>query len=320
MAEITEDISAAVKTLQAGQLVAIPTETVYGLAANALSEQAVMQIFEAKHRPTFDPLIVHIGRMEDVDRFALEIPDAARTLMTNAWPGPLTILLKKNPCIPDLVTSGLDTVGLRMPHHALTLHLLQQLEFPLAAPSANPFGYISPTTARHVQAQLGEAIPLILDGGPCEVGVESTIIDCSPGQPMIHRLGGLSREDIERWVGPVQLNIHANENPVAPGMLTSHYAPRKPMLVGNMEELLKLHQHKRVAILSFTTSYDGYPHVRLSANGDLREAARNLFASMRVLDAMDGDVILAEWVPDEGLGMAINDRLKRASTTARSAH
>ncbi|MFM7310765.1 MAG: L-threonylcarbamoyladenylate synthase, partial [Flavobacteriales bacterium] len=173
---------------------------------------------------------------------------------------------------------------------------------------------------RHVQAQLGEAIPLILDGGPCEVGVESTIIDCSQGQPIIHRLGGLSKEDIERWVGPVQLNIHANENPVAPGMLTSHYAPRKPMLVGNMEELLNLHQHKRVAILSFTTSYDGYPHVRLSANGDLREAARNLFASMRVLDAMDGDVILAEWVPDEGLGMAINDRLKRASTTARSAH
>ena len=320
MAEITEDISLAVKTLQAGDLVAIPTETVYGLAANALNEQSVMRIFEAKQRPTFDPLIVHIGRMEDVDLYATEIPDAARTLMAKAWPGPLTILLKKNPIIPDLVTSGLDTVGLRMPHHALTLHLLQQLDFPLAAPSANPFGYISPTTARHVQAQLGEVIPLILDGGPCEVGVESTIVDCSHERPIIHRLGGLSKEEIESWIGPVEVNIHASENPAAPGMLTSHYAPRKPMIVGDIPSLLEENRNKRVAILSFQTTYDGYPHVRLSAEGNLNEAARNLFASMRVLDAMEGDMIIAEWVPEEGLGLAINDRLKRASAIEPSTH
>ena len=309
---IATDLFEAQSLLKSGKLVAIPTETVYGLAANALNADAVIHIFETKNRPHFDPLIVHVGGMEQVDEVAAHIPEVAYLLMEALWPGPLTIVLQKHERVPHIVTSGLDTVGVRMPDHPLTLELLRSLNFPLAAPSANPFGYISPTSALHVAEQLGNRIPYILDGGECTIGVESTIIDCSGDTPTILRLGGTAVETIEEIIGHVQVNAISTSAPQAPGMLHSHYAPRKPLLVGNIHELL--HDHgSNVSILSFKDSFHNFRNIRLSETGDLHEAARNLFAAMRKLDADHHELILAEFVPDFGLGRAINDRLKRAS-------
>jgi L-threonylcarbamoyladenylate synthase len=309
---IADNIQEAQTLLNAGKLVAIPTETVYGLAANALNADAVIHIFETKNRPHFDPLIVHVGHMEQVREVATHIPDVAIKLMEALWPGPLTIVLQKHERVPHIVTSGLDTVGVRMPNHALTLELLQSLNFPLAAPSANPFGYISPTSALHVAEQLSERVPYILDGGECSIGVESTIIDCSGDVPTILRLGGTAVEIIEEIIGPVEVNAISTSSPQAPGMLHSHYAPRKPLLVGNIHELL--HEHGNdVSILSFKDSFHNFRNIRLSETGDLHEAARNLFAGMRKLDADQHSLIIAEYVPDYGLGRAINDRLKRAA-------
>ena len=309
---LSSQLEEALALLNAGKLVAIPTETVYGLAANALNADAVIHIFETKNRPHFDPLIVHVASHEQVADVAIDISEAAHLLMRTLWPGPLTIVLRKHECIPHIVTSGLDTVGVRMPDHALTLELLRSLDFPLAAPSANPFGYISPTSALHVAEQLGERIPYILDGGECRVGVESTIIDCTTATPTILRLGGTSVETIQELIGEVNVNAISTSAPQAPGMLHSHYAPRKPLLVGNIHELL--HDHgSNVSILSFKDSFHNFRNIRLSETGDLHEAARNLFAAMRTLDADHHELILAEFVPDFGLGRAINDRLKRAS-------
>ncbi len=310
---ISSQLKDAIALLNAGRLVAIPTETVYGLAANALNADAVIHIFETKNRPHFDPLIVHVADIEQVNEVASHIPAHARILMEALWPGPLTIVLPKHERVPHIVTSGLDTVGVRMPDHTLTLQLLHSLEFPLAAPSANPFGYISPTSAQHVAEQLGDRIPYILDGGECSVGVESTIIDCTGDTPTILRLGGTSVETIEEIIGPIRVNAISTSSPQAPGMLHSHYAPRKPLLVGNIHELL--HENgSNVSILSFKDSFHNYRNIRLSETGDLHEAARNLFAAMRKLDADHHELIIAEFVPDYGLGRAINDRLKRAST------
>ena len=306
------DISFAAGLLQDGKLVAIPTETVYGLAANALNADAVLNIFEAKNRPHFDPLIVHVGSINQAQHLTRHISSEAQKLMEAFWPGPLTIVLAKKDIIPHIVTSGMDTVGLRMPSHPMTLELLAHLEFPLAAPSANPFGYISPTSAAHVAEQLGDHIPYILDGGECTVGVESTIIDCTSNVPRILRLGGLSVEAIEEVIGPVEINAISTSSPQAPGMLHSHYAPRKQLLLGNIHDLL--HDHgPDVSILSFRDSYHNYRNIRLSESGDLHEAARNLFSAMRKLDADHHTCIIAEFVPDYGLGRAINDRLKRAA-------
>lgn len=309
---LSSQLEEALALLNAGKLVAIPTETVYGLAANALNADAVIHIFETKNRPHFDPLIVHVADIEQVNEVASHIPAHARTLMEALWPGPLTIVLRKHERVPHIVTSGLDTVGVRMPNHPLTLELLRSLDFPLAAPSANPFGYISPTSALHVAEQLGDRIPYILDGGECIVGVESTIIDCSGDTPTILRLGGTSVETIEEIIGSVHVNAISTSSPQAPGMLHSHYAPRKPMLVGNIHELLH-DQGSNVSILSFKDSFHNYRNIRLSETGDLHEAARNLFAAMRKLDADHHELIIAEFVPDYGLGRAINDRLKRAA-------
>jgi L-threonylcarbamoyladenylate synthase len=309
---IATDLFEAQSLLKSGKLVAIPTETVYGLAANALNADAVIHIFETKNRPHFDPLIVHVASHEQVADVAIDISEAAHLLMRKLWPGPLTIVLRKHECIPHIVTSGLDTLGVRMPDHPLTLELLRSLNFPLAAPSANPFGYISPTSALHVAEQLGERIPYILDGGECRVGVESTIIDCTTATPTILRLGGTSVETIQELIGEVNVNAISTSAPQAPGMLHSHYAPRKPLLVGNIHELL--HEHgSNVSILSFKDSFHNFRNIRLSETGDLHEAARNLFAAMRKLDADHHELIIAEFVPDFGLGRAINDRLKRAA-------
>jgi len=227
-------------------------------------------------------------------------------------PGPITFLLDRKENVPDLITSGLPQVAVRIPDHQLTLDLLSKLDFPLAAPSANPFGYISPTTALHVQQQLGEKIDYILDGGDCRVGVESTIIGFENGKIIVYRLGGLSVEDLEAFAS-VELRINSSSDPKAPGQLKTHYAPRKPLIIGNIEELLKANEGRRMAVMSFSKKYNANTTV-LSEKADLSEAAKKLFSVMRELDAQDCEFILAEEFPDSFLGKAINDRLRRAAT------
>lgn len=313
MADIGKDILQAKKLLTAGELVAIPTETVYGLAANALDSVAVTKIFVVKARPTFDPLIVHVASMEQAKKYVSSFPEKAQTLAQHFWPGPLTLVLPKQSIIPDIVTSGLDTVGIRCPDHVLTRNLLSTLPFPLAAPSANPFGYVSPTTTAHVNGQLGDSIPYILEGGPCRVGLESTIVGFENNEPVIYRRGGISEEAIARLIGKVNSKLHSS-NPVAPGQLDSHYAPRKKFVLGDIALLKKDFQDQKIGVLRFKKADQSDKHeLVLSNNGDLEEAARNLFAMLRQLDQMDIEVILAEQAPDVGIGKAINDRLQRAA-------
>jgi L-threonylcarbamoyladenylate synthase len=316
MAEIGSDISRAREILDAGQLVAIPTETVYGLAGNAYDPVAVTEIFSVKNRPAFDPLIVHTDRIGRIAEFADEIPEKLKLLAEAFWPGPMTLILKKKSVIPDIITSGLDTVAVRMPRHPVTLALLAELRYPLAAPSANPFGYVSPTTAAHVNQQLGRKIRYILDGGPCSVGIESTIIGCEDGEPVIYRLGGKTIEKIEEIVGPVRLGIRDYAGVVAPGMLKSHYAPAKTIILFRDALPESETDWRRTGILAFSKIWDKAPESNqfiLSRNSDVKEAGKNLFTALRWLDSLDIDIIYAELVPDRGIGRAINDRLKRAS-------
>ncbi|MGB6047574.1 MAG: L-threonylcarbamoyladenylate synthase [Flavobacteriales bacterium] len=318
---IGPDIQRAVQLLEQGEAVAIPTETVYGLAANAYNEAAVLKIFQAKQRPAFDPLIVHVHSLEQVKEVVsflnLDHEDTrkeAEALMEKFWPGPLTLVLPKTDRVPDLVTSGLDTVAVRMPAHPMALELLRSVGFPLAAPSANPFGYVSPTTAQHVADQLGGLIPYILDGGPCTVGVESTIIgwESDTGQWVLYRPGGTPVAEIEAVIGMIG-RAKKRVLPASPGMLESHYAPRKPVYIGDVQAMMKEHAGKRIAVLAFSEKHDAQHSEVLSPTGDPTEAARHLFAALRKLDASDADVILAEIFPQKGLGAAINDRLHRAS-------
>ncbi|PRY84981.1 L-threonylcarbamoyladenylate synthase [Mongoliibacter ruber] len=318
MARIGTDIKLAKDLLESGELVAIPTETVYGLAGNALSPDAVAKIFETKKRPSFDPLIVHTDSIEKVNDFVKEFPRPLKELANVFWPGPLTLLLPRKVSIPDLVTSGLDTVAVRIPSHSLTRSLLAELDFPLAAPSANPFGYISPTQASHVNDQLGAHIPYILDGGASEVGLESTIVGLEGDQVTVYRLGGLDVHQIEGIVGPVQVMAHSSSNPKSPGMLKSHYAPTKPFVLGDLDKLIEEYKKKGqvFAVLSFDKVFANLSErlqIRLSQTSDTQEAAKNLFAAMRALDSLDVSVILSELLPEEGLGRAVNDRLKRAA-------
>lgn len=316
MSMIGTDINLASELLRQGQLVAIPTETVYGLAANALDNKAVLSIFEAKNRPTFDPLIVHADSLESVSQYVIDLPEPARRLAEAFWPGPLTLVLPKDPRIADLVTAGLPTVAVRVPNHPVTLELLRSLDFPLAAPSANPFGYISPTAASHVAAQLGEAIPYILDGGECQIGIESTILGFQEGKPVVLRLGGLSLEAIESVIGKVPTILHSDSNPQAPGMLKSHYAPRKPLYLATRDQVLVQVAKPGIGGLFFKYGDDLEnltDSLILSSNGDFREAAHHLFGYLRYLDTLPIREIWVEKLPDQDLGRAINDRLLRAS-------
>jgi L-threonylcarbamoyladenylate synthase len=316
MALIGSDIQQAKLFLSKGEVVGIPTETVYGLAGNAFDIEAVSKIFEVKKRPTFDPLIVHTNSIERLREFVQYIPEKAQLLAQKFMPGPLTLLLPKHSSIPDLVTSGLDTVAVRIPNHSLTLALLEQLDFPLAAPSANPFGYISPTSAKHVAKQLGDKIPYILDGGECQVGIESTIVGFENEEVIVYRKGGLAIEEIEKVVGKVQVISHSSSNPKAPGMLKSHYAPRKEMFILDNDNLKKETQKDRIGYLAFQEYNVDLPQnsqLILSESGSYREAAKNLFAYMRAFDAMDIDKIFVELLPEKDLGIAINDRLRRAA-------
>lgn len=317
-AVIGTDVDHASDLLQRGEVVGIPTETVYGLAADAFNESAVLRIFEVKQRPSFDPLILHIGSAQRIASVAREVSPEAVALMEAFWPGPLTLILPKHPSVPDLVTSGSDRVGVRMPSHPLTRELLEQTGFPLAAPSANPFGYVSPTTAQHVADQLGDLIPYILDGGPCSVGIESSIVGLVPATNgekerwTLMRPGGVPVEAMEAIIGPLE-RIQGHGRTMAPGMMESHYSPGKPTYVGDVPALLERYASQRIGVISFTRRYAVHRCEVLSPFGDVKEAARGLFAAMRSLDRSDCEVILAEEFPDTGLGPAINDRLRRAS-------
>ncbi len=316
---IGTDLNAARQWLVAGNVVGIPTETVYGLAGNALNEEAVLTIFRVKNRPAFDPLIVHTDSLDKMRQLVRELPPMAEQLARMCWPGPLTLLLPKRGHIPDLTTSGLDTVAVRIPNHPLTLALLQSLDFPLAAPSANPFGYISPTTAQHVADQLGDQVPYILDGGPCPVGVESTIIGFNAaGKAVVYRLGGMAIEQLEAITGPLSVqpsNSNPQAAPQAPGMLTSHYAPRKPLTL-LADGALPSEVGTGVGALVFSDPLPDIPvenQLVLAPGGNIEEAARNLFAHLRRLDTLPVTQLYAQLVPNEGLGRAINDRLRRAA-------
>ncbi len=316
MAIIGKDIEQAIEVLKAGEVIGLPTETVYGLAGNAYNSEAITKIFTVKNRPTFDPLIVHTSSIERVREFVKEIPEQAQLLAKHFMPGPLTLLLPKKEVISDLVTSGLETVAVRIPSHPLALDLLQKLDFPLAAPSANPFGYISPTSAQHVDNQLGDKIKYILDGGECKVGIESSIIGFFDGEIVVLRKGGLAIEEIEAVVGKVSIEEHSSSNPKAPGMLKSHYAPRTRLLVIR-DSLLVEEDKSKIGYLGFDKFKADIPfenQLLLSPSGDLNEAAKNLFAYMRLLDARGFDKIYTELLPESGLGRAINDRIKRATT------
>ena len=317
MAELGTDIHKAAAFLKQGNPVAIPTETVYGLAANALDEKAVRKIYEVKNRPLHNPLILHLSGKEELDKYVNDIPTVVHQLIEHFWPGPLTLLLQKKETVPEIITHGMPRVAVRVPNHPLTLELLKNLSFPLAAPSANPSGYISPTQAEHVQQQIGTKIPYILDGGNCTQGIESTIVGFDNNEVIIYRLGAVSMEEIENITGDVSFYIRDENTPQAPGMLLKHYSPRTPfyltedylLTIKNMEE-------KKIGLLLFKQ-----PEINLnitqqevlSVNGNLKEAASNLYAAMHRLDAANLDVIIAEKFPDDGIGKAINDRLERAA-------
>jgi L-threonylcarbamoyladenylate synthase len=311
----------AAKWLMQDEVVAIPTETVYGLAGNALSETAVLKIFKAKNRPHFNPLIVHTWHWDAIRTYVKNVPEEADKIAKQFCPGPITFLLEKKDIIPDLVTAGFHKVAIRIPAHGLTQQLLQALPFPLAAPSANRFGYVSPTTAAHVLQGLDGIIPYILDGGACQVGVESTIVDFEGDDVIVRRKGGISAEAISAVIGrPVLTRTHASDHPVAPGQLKSHYATQTPLFTGNIAELQETFVGKKIARLAFGPVNEGDADYifNLSPSANTDEAARHLFAMMRQADDCGADVILASLIPEEGLGAAINDRLQRAEHSNRS--
>ena len=318
MAEIGTSTTKAAELLMKGEVVALPTETVYGLAGNALDRKVVSEIFNIKNRPSFDPLIVHTHSTDQFKKFGLDIPEELLSLAENFWPGPLTLLIPKRHDIPDLVTSGSSLVAVRIPNHPLTLSVLAALPFPVAAPSANPFGYISPTTAQHVDDQLGSKISYILDGGPCNVGIESTIVGLVNKTLTIFRKGGLSKEKIQSETS-LKVKYHQipkNTLPNLPGSISSHYAPSTKLVRGLPGDWANNPNLENIAVLAFQNHYDFLPdqhQIALSPKGDLQEAAQNLFSAMRTLDALQPDLIIAEFFPERGLGIAINDRLQRAS-------
>jgi len=308
---ISTSVEDAARLMKAGQLVAFPTETVYGLGAVALDPKAVARIFEVKRRPRFDPLIVHVATPGGAFSLAATRPRLAQVLAEAFWPGPLTLVLPKSPLVPDIVTSGLGSVALRVPDHPVALALLETVGTPVAAPSANRFGRISPTRATHVQTDLGDDVSLILDGGPCRKGVESTVLSLLEEQPTLLRPGATTREQIEAVIGPIGFAQNTSAPHHSPGQLTSHYAPHTPMRKLTPETRPRVDE--RVGLLAIAPrDATGYAAVEvLSQSGDLLEAAAGLFAALRRLDAQRLDRIDCEMAPLRGIGVAINDRLAR---------
>lgn len=316
--EVSIDIGKAAGLLRCGHVVAVPTETVYGLAANGFDQSAVLKIFEAKQRPSYNPLILHCASKEQALELFKVIPKWAEELMDRFWPGPLTLVLPKTEKVPDIVTSGKDSVAVRVPAHPMFLRLLADLKFPLAAPSANLFGRISPTSADHVLHDLSGRIPMILNGGSCGHGIESTIIGMNDlGDPFILRQGSITQQILEDQIGKVDVFQDYADLPLAPGMLKRHYAPETPsFLVQDLSKWMEKVSHLKVGTMRFSqhSSYDEDKHLRiLSARGDIAEAAQNLYATMRELDQSEYDLLLFEKFPNNDLGVAINDKLDRAT-------
>lgn len=311
------DITYATELIKQGKLVAIPTETVYGLAANALNTNAVIKIFEAKNRPKFNPLIVHIDAIQSLKKYVEYVHPDLLQLADYFWPGPLTILCKKKISIHDLVTAGSPYVAIRIPNHPLALELLKETGLPLAAPSANPFGYISPTEARHVELQLNNKVDYILDGGPCEVGLESTIIKMNQYNEIeLLRKGVITAEELQQHTECKIVESNNNKIQEAPGMTKSHYAPHKKLIIGNIEKLLLSVQSQKIGVLSLQKKYSSGKIVHqeiLSSNGNTREAAKNLFTALHRLDAGTAEIIITELLPEAGIGAAINDKITRAA-------
>ncbi|MGE5506320.1 MAG: L-threonylcarbamoyladenylate synthase [Actinomycetota bacterium] len=308
LAACEDSIAEAGRLLAAGRLVAFPTETVYGLGGDATNDRAVAAIFEAKGRPSFNPLIVHVDQAGHVDGLVVA-DDRARALMARFWPGPLTLVLPraKDSPISLLAGAGLDTLAVRMPDHAVARALIRAAGRPLAAPSANRSGAVSPTTAAHVAACLGGRVAMILDGGPCRVGVESTVLDLSDARPVLLRPGGVAVEAIEAALGTEVVRPHADPTaPRSPGQLESHYAPGLPVRLG------ACCPRAGEALLAFGPA-PADATANLSPTGDLEEAAANLFAMLRALDRPGFTGIAVMPIPDHGLGLAINDRLRRAA-------
>ncbi|MGF1646152.1 MAG: L-threonylcarbamoyladenylate synthase [Kineosporiaceae bacterium] len=306
----------AAATLRSGGLVAFPTETVYGLGANALDATAVAGIFRAKRRPSFDPLIVHLAGAADAARLT-SLPPSAAALAARFWPGPLTLVLPRPRDIPGIVTSGLDTVAVRVPDHVVARELLLRAGVPVAAPSANRFGRLSPTTADHVRTDLDGEVDVIVDGGPTRWGVESTVVDARGDRPVVLRLGALTVEDIEAAVGAVEVRRGSDGRPATPGALPSHYAPGAPLRLATAGHPPPADRGTR-ACLAFRTVPPGYAAGEaLSPDGNLVTAAARLFEALHRLDAATRERglvgIVAEPLPEEGLGRAVNDRLRRAA-------
>jgi L-threonylcarbamoyladenylate synthase len=308
-------IADAAAVLARGGLVAFPTETVYGLGANALDARAVARVFEAKARPSFDPLIVHVASADRLEAVADGSDGRVGLLAARFWPGPLTLVLPKRRQLPDIVTSGLDTVGVRVPAHPAAHALLVAAALPIAAPSANPFGYVSPTTAAHVLEQLGDSVDLVLDGGPCRIGLESTVLSLSGERPTILRPGGVAREELEAALGTPIAVARAAGRPLAPGQLEQHYATRTPLRILVHPVQAPDAGEGRVGLLAQRpTAASGFAAVEvLAPDGAFATAAANLFSALRRLDALGLDLIVAEPCAERGLGLAIMDRLRRAA-------
>ncbi len=307
-----ENIARAAEIIRSGGLVSFPTETVYGLGADALNPVSVARIFQVKERPFFDPLIVHLADLSELGTAAREIAPAAKILAEKFWPGPLTLVLPRRERIPDIVTSGLDTVACRVPSHPVARKLISLSETLIAAPSANPFGYLSPTRAEHVESQLGGKIEMVLDGGPSPVGVESTIVKIENDEISLLRPGGIPVEEIEKVAGKIRKMKDTITNPESPGQLDYHYSPSKRVKI--MKDIDFSDQN--ACFLLYKVPDGSYPKektVFLSREGNLVEAAANLFTHLHALDKRNCSVIIAEEMPQKGLGRAIMDRLIKAS-------
>jgi L-threonylcarbamoyladenylate synthase len=309
------ELEKAIHILTSGDCVAIPTETVYGLAANALNTDAVTKIFELKNRPQTNPLIVHCGSIQQVEQYVSEFPLIAKNLAKQFWPGPLTLLLPKNDKIPDQITAGSNRVGVRIPNHPLTLKLLNKLDFPIAAPSANKYGSVSPTRAEHVKIQFGDQVPLILDGGECSVGIESTIVGFEGDKVIVYRLGQITVEQIEEVCRQsVQIQNEAGEIIVAPGMVKHHYAPKTTLKI--VDDFTKIELTNRTGIILFNEQkIMGIPsenQLIISEKNNLEEASRKLYDAFYQLDKLNLEVIYMKEFPSDGIGKSLNDRIHRA--------